>query len=401
MLDMLDILHVDINCFFAAVEILDNPLLQGLPVIVGGVGPRSVVSSASYEARAKGVHSAMPIYQALRYCPDSVLLPVRIARYRSFSEQFMDVLKSITPMVESVSLDEAYLDVARAHSLFGESNVIAQRIVDDIFSYTKLHCTVGVSYNKLLAKLASKAAKPKIVNGKIEYREPVLSITKDNSETFLSELPVSSLPGIGHKTLGKLTSIGIVTVADLKILSRATLVAKFGLTQGNWIFNLARGEGSSEVTPSRLRKSLAREETFDSDITSFHDLSVKVDTLAEDVYFSLKRERVTGRCVSIKIRFNSFETVTRSKTSDSHITSVAEIKAIAHELLLQVDMKSSVRLCGVSVSHLANVSDIQFVQSSLFEQEVDSGHNHKLEDTALKIKERFGSKYLRYGSTND
>jgi len=398
---MTDILHIDLNCFFAAVEVLDNPSLEGLPVVVGGRSNRSVVSSASYEARVRGVHAAMPIYQALRCCPNAILLPVRMDRYRFFSNKFMKILESITPLVESVSLDEAYLDVSHAHTLFGDSFTVAHKIIDDVFSTTGLRCTIGISHNKLLAKLASKAAKPKISNGKIQYRQPVVRITQEETIEFLSTQSVSSLPGIGHKTLNKLTSMGVGSVADLKMLSLESLTHKFGYSQGSWIFDLARGKSSSEVIPCRLRKSVGREETFDSDVIGLKELSIKIDALAEEVYFAAKRMQVIARCVSVKIRFTNFETITRSKTKESYFFSINELKSAVHELLAKLDLKLSIRLCGVQLSHLSSASDAKFIQHHLFEDTTAGMESTSLEDTALKIKERFGNQYIRYGLTRD
>jgi len=398
---MTDILHIDINCFFAAVEVLDNPSLDGLPVIVGGQSNRSVVASASYEARVRGVHAAMPIYQALRCCPKAVLSPVRMDRYRFFSNKFMEILQSITPLVESVSLDEAYLDVSHAHTLFGDSFIIAHKIITEVFAATGLRCTIGVSYNKLLAKLASKAAKPKIINGKIRYQQPVVLVTKEEAMEFLSGQSVSSLPGIGHKTLNKLAGMGVQSVADLRIISLESLIHRFGYAQGSWIFNLARGESSSEVVPYRLRKSIGREETFDSDVIGLEELSAKIDALAEEVYFAAKRMQVIARCVSVKIRFTNFETITRSKTQESYFFSISELKSAVHELLVKLDPKLSIRLCGVQLSHLSPSSDTRFTQHQLFEDARTERGSTSLEDTALQIKERFGNQYIRYGLTRD
>ena len=391
-----DILHVDINSFFASVEILDNPSLRGLPVVVCGGGKRGVVCSASYEARIYGVRAAMPVFKALQACPKAVLVPVKIDRYRSYHKQFLAVLDRITPFVETVALDEAYLDISHAHSLLGDNLTIGRKISDDLLAETGLKCSIGIAHNKLLAKLASKAAKSKIVNGIIRDTDPVLLISPEAADPFLERHPVAALPGIGGKTVEKLAQIGIKTVADLKMLPLSTLTAKFGRAQGNWVFDLARGMGSSEVTLNQPRKSLGKEETFAVDLVGLDELSPEIDILAEEVYFAAKRAGLLCRSVSLKVKFSNFEVITRSKTKETPFFSFLELKETVHEIVAKLDLKLSVRLCGVQLSNFVSAARDFYTQKSLFEEK-NFNDKDMLEEVTLDVKERFGNKSIRYG----
>jgi DNA polymerase-4 len=394
---MTDVLHVDMNSFFASVEILDNPSLRGLPVVVGGGGKRGVVCSASYEARVFGVRAAMPIYKALQCCPKAVLLPVRISRYRLYNKRFLSVLDRVTPFVEPVALDEAYLDISHAHTLFGDSLAIGRKIYEDLFSETGLTCSIGISQNKLLAKLASKAAKPKILSGRVENTDPVLLISSAEEELFLDRHSVAALPGIGRKTVEKLSQIGVKTVADLKILSLSTLVAKFGTAQGKSVFVMARGIGSAEVVPNQERKSLGKEETFAIDLVGIAELLRQIDMLAEEVYFVSKRAELLFRCVSVKVKFSNFEVITRSKTQETPFLSFLELKSAVHAMVTNLDLKLGVRLCGVQVSGFVVGPHDKYRQTSLFDAESDVHAKDALEEVTLGVKEKFGNQAIGYG----
>ncbi|MCD6129226.1 DNA polymerase IV, partial [Candidatus Bipolaricaulota bacterium] len=295
------ILHVDMDAFFASVEQLDNPSLKGKPVIVGGLGPRGVVATASYEARTYGVHSAMPMAKARRLCPKGVFLAPRFSRYEEISGRIQAILREYTPLVEPISLDEAFLDLTGTERLHGPPERVAREIHARIPKEVGLTCSVGLGPNKLLAKLASDSAKPgglRIVNP-----EDVLG--------FLSPLPVDRLWGIGPKTARRLAGLGIRTVGDLRGVDVALLSSWFGPKTGVHLWRLARGMDDSPVVPVREAKSLSQEITYPEDLYDQEVIQNEVRRLAALVAERLRGERLLARVVRLKVRWEDFVTNTR------------------------------------------------------------------------------------------
>ena len=302
--DVRKIIHVDMDAFFAAVEQRDHPELRGKPVIVGGdPGDRGVVATCSYEARRFGIHSAMTAARARSLCPQAIFLRPRMEAYRDASRQVMGILRCYTPLVEPLSLDEAFLDVSAATADGVLAVQIAREIRARIERETGLTASAGVSYNKLLAKLASDWRKP---NG-------LLVVPPEHGLAFLAPLPVGKLHGVGPATVKKLSSMGIYTVLDLRNASREALIAQFGKT-GLWFYEIARGIDRRPVQPSRQRKSVGTERTFPENLEDPKVMLATLQQIAGQVATRLQALGLAGRTVSIKARFPDFETVTRAHT---------------------------------------------------------------------------------------
>ncbi|MGB9113268.1 MAG: DNA polymerase IV [Acidimicrobiales bacterium] len=361
----IDILHLDMDSFFAAVEVLENPSLAGKPVVVGGTGPRAVVASASYPARAFGIRSAMPMGRARRLCSNLVVIRPRHGAYAEVAEQLMVICKAITPLVEPLSLDEAYLDVSGAHHLFGESEAIAWMLHERVRDELSLSCALGVGRSKLVAKLASKAAKPQVRDGRVVRGEVVKVITPERELAFLHAHSVRALPGVGPKTAERLGRMGVTTVRDLAVVGRARLASALGTSIGEYLDDLATGRDERRVTVDREVKSIGHEETFDVDDFDRPSLERKARGYATSVAAHLRERGIVARTVSVKARFGDFETIVRSKTGRRPVTQSSEIAAIATGLLASIDVDRGVRLLGVSVSNLEEASP-PVVQLELF-----------------------------------
>ena len=337
------ILHVDMDAFYASVEVIKDPTLRGKAVIVGGQGGRGVVTSASYEARSFGVRSAMPTIQARRLCPHGIFLPNDFTAYQDLSARIREVFQSFTPLVESLSLDEAFLDVSGSVKLFGDPLDIARQVRAKIAALG-LTCTVGVAPNKFLAKLSSTAAKP----------DGLLVIPPDGVEAFLHPLPVTALWGVGEATGEVLRRLGIKTVADLTTIPRRTLERAVGDSLGAHLSALAAGRDDRTVTPNEPSKSVGSEETFSADLDAHQDILRELLRLADRTAGRLRDKVLCGRTVSIKVRWSNFQTITRSRTLPAEIDTAAEVYEIAKELYEKVAPAAPrVRLLGVSVSSIA------------------------------------------------
>lgn len=348
--DLRKIIHVDMDAFFAAVEQRDRPELCGQPLIVGGdPNGRGVVATCSYEARRFGIHSAMTAARARSLCPQAVFLRPRMEAYREASRQVMGILRRYAPLVEPLSLDEAFLDVTTATADGVLAMQIAREIRARIQRETGLSASAGVSYNKLLAKLASDWRKP---NG-------LFVVPPEHGLAFLAPLPVSKLHGIGPATVKKLSSMGIHTVLDLRNASGEALIAQFGKA-GLWFYEMARGIDMRPVQPSRQRKSVGTERTFPENLEDRKVMLAILREMAGQVATRLQSLGLAGRTVSIKARFPDFETVTRAHTDAQAIWRAEAISACLPGLLAKavppgLPAHASVRLLGVTVSGLADV----------------------------------------------
>jgi DNA polymerase-4 len=337
------ILHVDMDAFYASVETIKDPSLRGRPVVVGGLGGRGVVTSASYKARSFGVASAMPIVRARRLCPHAVFLPNDFEAYTDYSRRIRDIFGSYTPLVEPLSLDEAFLDVAGSLRLFGPPIEIAQRIRSDVAALG-LPCSVGVAPNKFLAKLASSRAKP----------AGLVMVPADDVAGFLHPLPVGALWGVGESTADVLRRLGLKTVGDVARMPRRTLERAVGDFLGAQLNDLANGIDDRVVTPAEPAKSVASEETFAADLDSVEIILREVLRLSDRTAARLRAKGLCGRTITLKIRFSNFRTITRSRTLEAAVDTGPEIYAEARSLYERLNPeRPRIRLLGVSVGGIA------------------------------------------------
>jgi DNA polymerase-4 len=379
------IIHVDMDAFYASVEQLDNPDLIGKAVIVGGdPKKRGVVSAASYEARKSGVHSAMPMSRAIRLCPDAIVLPVRMKRYAEFSQQIHAIFQQFTPQIEPISLDEAFLDVTGSIQLFGSAEKIGRAIKDQIREKLGLVASVGIAPNKFLAKLASDLNKP----------DGFVVITEENKQQILDPLSVYRIWGIGKVTEKALKSKGIHTIEQLRKAQPEILQSILG-DQTPHILRLAQGVDNREVESNREAKSISSEQTFATDIA---DKDILLDVLihqVEDVAQRLRLNDLEAKTITLKLRYDDFRTVTRSATFD-HPTNVTKILwHEAEQVFLKWHKKSAgaLRLLGFGVSGLQKGGS---GQHQLFtEPEVEK--QKRLDEAFDKIRNKFGHDALRRG----
>lgn len=339
------ILHVDMDAFYASVEQRDDPSLRGRPVVVGGAGGRGVVAAASYEARRFGIHSAMPMVRARRLCADLVVVPHRFEHYREASRQVMAIMRDVTPLVEPLSLDEAFLDVAGAVRLFGEPGVIGEHLRTRVREEVDLPCSVGIGPTKSIAKLLSARAKP---DGLLHWRAGEVAAN-------LRPLPVKDLWGAGPKTVERLHAFGYRTVGQLADADLPTLRRVVGDAMGSQLHALARGEDPRRVQPAEAARSISAERTFDHDLDDPEVLRAHVLKLAEKVGRRLRAATTSGRTITLKVRFASFETVTRSSTLPAPTDRTHDLVAVAGALLDGLKLeRARVRLLGVGVSNLGD-----------------------------------------------
>lgn len=383
------ILHVDMDAFYASVEERDHPELAGRPLIVGGTSEgRGVVAAANYAVRKFGVHSAMPTATALRLCPQAMVLPVRMSRYAAVSRQIHDIFFRWTPLVEPLSLDEAFLDVTGSESLLGKAEQIARRIKHEIQSETGLVASVGVAPNKFLAKIASDLEKP----------DGLVVVTPERVREFLDPLPVGRIWGVGKVTEGTLGRLGIHTIGQLRRLSCDTLGQQFG-QQGEHFWRLAHGIDDRAVVPDRVAKSISHETTFAADISDTEVLRAWLLDLTEQVGRRLRRQKQQGRTVHIKVRFADFRTITRSRTLRQPTDATVDLCQAANELLSDALPASyqGVRLLGVGVSGFIGS---RLVQRTLFDEESEDGHakQRQIDRVADAVREKFGVAALSRGS---
>ncbi len=338
--DIRKIIHVDMDAFYASVEQRDDPALRGLPVAVGGSRERGVVAAASYEARRFGVRSAMPSVTARRLCPALVFVKPRFEVYKQVSRQIRAIFEDYTPLVEPLSLDEAYLDVTTNLKGIPYASRIAREIRARILGTTGLTASAGISFNKFLAKLASDHRKP---NGQFV-------ILPEQGPDFVAALPVGKFHGIGPVTAAKMESLGIATGADLRDRTLEFLTEKFGKAGAHY-FAIARAEDGRAVVPDRPRKSVGSETTFQRDLAKLEDILAAIDKLFAEVWQHCARGNISARTITVKIKYADFQQVTRSRTSVAPMSDRTAAGAIAAELARDVfPLRHAVRLLGVTFS---------------------------------------------------
>lgn len=385
----LTILHADMDAFYASIEQRDRPELRGKPVIVGGsVESRGVVSAASYEARTYGVHSAMPIVTARRLCPNGIFLLVRMKHYAEIARQIREIFLSFTPLVEPLSLDEAFLDVRGHERLLGPAPEIARQIKDRIRSGTGLTASVGVAPNKFLAKLASDHGKP----------DGLVVVPPDGVAEFLAPLPVGRLWGVGAKGEKRLHALGVRTIGQLAALPERVLADHFGKT-GRHLWELAHGRDERAVTPDREAKSISTETTFPEDVGDRAALRTWLLDLVDELAGRLRKEGVRARTVELKLRSSDFRTWTRSLSLPA-ATDVTDALWRAALQLFERSVTAEVlplRLLGVGASNLARDG---LVQGQLFE-DAERRRGEALDQTIDAIRARLGSGAIRRGSLLD
>ena len=379
------IIHVDMDAFFASVEQLDNPALKGQPVIVGGrPGGRGVVSAASYEARAFGVHSAMPLKTALRLCPQGIFLPVRFARYGEISKHIREIFHRYTPMVEPLSSDEAFLDVKGSEGLFGSAETIGRKIKEEILNETGLTASVGLGPNKFLAKLASDLRKP----------DGFVVITLDKIREILDPLPVGRLWGVGKKAELRLHAQGYKTIGQIAAANPKALEMAFGPSAIH-LWELAQGIDFRVVTPDRLAKSLSADITFSEDIEDEEVLGEKLLDLVEHLGSRLRKKEIKAAVIEVKLRSSDFETrsVSKSLLEPMNETMLlwGEAKALLQKLL-KFDLLPA-RLISVSAVRLVRPGEIQ---GGLFDTKIIKKQG-EIDRTLDAIKEKFGSESIGRG----
>jgi DNA polymerase-4 len=380
------ILHVDMDAFFASVELLDRPELRGRPVIVGGQH-RGVVSAASYEARAFGVHSAMPVTRARLLCPQGVFLPGRHGRYAEVSREVMAVLGEVTPVMEQVSIDEAFLDVSGAVRRMGSPVAIARWIRREVRSRTGVPASVGVAGTKHVAKLASAHAKP----------DGLLLVPVDATVPFLHSLPVGALWGVGEKTRAVLERHGLDTVADVAATPLPALHRMLGVAAGQRLHELAWGIDPRGVAPGRVEKSVGTETTFAEDVTDRRVLEKVLLDQAHQCAARLRADGMLAATVSIKVRMADFTTLTRSRTLPAPTDLAHDVVAAARDLLAAVTISADgVRLLGVRAERLVSASATG-VQAALDEDP----HQARAERAMDGVRARFGPAVLRPASLID
>jgi DNA polymerase-4 len=385
-----NILHIDMDAFFASVEQLDNPDLKGQCVIVGGKSQRGVVAAASYEARRYGIHSAMPIFQARQRCPDLTIVPPRRGRYVDISREVMAILRGFSPLVEPVSIDEAYMDVSGCRRLHGSSMDIAMEIKQTIHDKTGLTCSIGVAPVKFLAKIASDMDKP----------DGLTIIEPEQVKPFIHSLPIGKVPGVGKQTMKVLSNLGIKTLGQVAGLTEKILVSKVGKF-GHHLFLLSQGDDGAPVAARQAAKSISTETTLSEDTIDRRQLASCLLRQAQSVAHELRLKKKRARTVTLILKTSDFQRHTRSLTLNTAFQNTDTIYKTALKLLQQYTLHKPVRLVGVGASGLQPES--RPVQMELFSNEIRTP-DHKWEkvDRAVDaLSDRFGSHTVVRGSSAD
>jgi DNA polymerase-4 len=379
------VLHLDLDAFFASVEQLEHPEHRGRPVVVGGLGPRGVVAAASYEAREFGIHSALPMAMARRACPDAVFLGPRFDAYAAKSREVMAILRAVTPLVEPLSLDEAFLDVAGARRSHGTGPEIGARLRAEIRSSTGLTASVGAATTKLVAKIASDLAKP----------DGMLVVEPGTELELLHPLPVRRLWGVGPVTQRRLGDLRVRTVGDLAQIDEGVLVRTLGRSVGAQLHALAWNLDDRAVEPERETKSIGHEETFATDRTDRAGLERDVGRMADAVSQRVRAAGVLGRTVQVKLRYHDFTTITRARTLREPTDLAADFERVARSLFAEIELGEGIRLLGISVSQLHPREGVQ--EQLPFGDTAESGTavhaspgRRALEHAVHRVRDRFG-----------
>jgi len=385
------ILHVDMDAFYVSVELLRRPELVGLPVVVGGDGSRGVVAAASYEARRHGVHSAMASVTARRRCPAAVFLPADHQRYAEVSAEVRAVFDSVTPLVEPLALDEAFLDVTGVRSLLGEPSEIAGTVRRRVADRVGLTCSVGVASNKFVAKLASVEAKPIADRDGVRAGPGVVVVEPGMEAAFVATLPVERPWGVGPKTLARLHDIGVRRVPDIVAAPEGLLESRLGASAAGHLRRLALGIDDRPVEIDRGVKSIGQEETFGSDISDLDVARAEMIRLADSVASRLRGSTVAARTVTLKAKFADFDTVTRSVTTGEPLDTTEEIIERLEPALREVITRGPVRLLGVSASNLVEPARQLDLWSQATAGDGSGSEGRDGADRALdEIRARFG-----------
>jgi len=379
------ILHVDMDAFFASVTERDHPELKGKAVVIGA-GVRGVVTSANYEARKFGIKAAMPVGRAQRLAPHAIFIPPDHKRYSEVSEHIMEIFHSFTPLVEPISLDEAFLDVTKAKRLLGDGRAIATAIRAKVEAQEGITCSVGIASSKFIAKLASQRCKP---NG-------ILEIPDDRVLTFLHPLPVSALWGVGPKTNEALVRLGLHTVGDIAQTPEQTLIRALGQAAGQSLYELAWGRDDRDVIPEEPDKSISAAETFDRDIDDPEIIAKEILRMCERASSRMRERSLFAKTITLKIRFADFTTINRSKTLPLPIDTTHEIYEIAKGLYEALSIgRARIRLVGVSLENLHTDSHEQLVLGAR------ESSWRELQGGIDAAKARFGSDSVRPGRLID
>ena len=381
------IVHVDMDAFYASVECLDDSSLTGQPVVVGGLGPRGVVATASYAARKFGVHSAMPMARARRLCPSAHYVRPRMQRYREKSAEVFTIFRNFTPLVEGLSLDEAFLDVSASLKLFGSPENIGREIKRRIRQDTGLTASVGLAHNKFLAKLASDIRKP----------DGLVLVDPEAVHAFLDPMPISRLWGIGKRTAPKLKALGILTIGQLRRTDLSVLRPVLGNRSGHYQ-RLANGEDDRDVEPIRPDKSISHEVTFDTDLADRSELLAELQRQAESVSRRLRAQRLMASTVVVKIRDPGFHTVTRSRSLRACSNSTQTLYRMARALFekwRESHKTTAVRLLGMGVTGLEDADSPDHDTGD----RLDSSSDQEIDRVFDSINQRYGDAKIVHGQT--
>lgn len=387
------ILHIDMDAFYAAIELRDQPHLRGLPVVVGGSPQgRGVISAASYEARKFGIHSAMSSAQALRLCQDLVFVKPRMDHYATVSKQIRDIFFQYTSLVEPIAFDEAFLDVSGCERLFGDPVSIAKKIKQQINDETGLVASAGVAPNKFLAKVASDWEKP----------DGLTVVDPQRVQEFLDPLPIDRIWGVGKVTAGKFNALGVRLISDLRRLTVDDMKNQFGINSQHF-WNLCRGIDSRAVVPDRHAKSISHETTFGTDIVDVEVLKTWIIELSDQVARRLRRYDIVGKTVNVKIRFSDFKTISRASTLAQPSNCSTELANIAADVLMSAiasdgnkKLNHGIRLLGMGVSNLRHPAAKN--QLLLFGQD-DKEKQQRMDRASDEIKDKFGVHAVRRASS--
>ncbi len=383
------IIHLDLDAFYPAVEVLDNPKLKGKPVIVGGSRERGVVSSASYEARKFGVHSAQPMATAMRLCPDGIVLPVRMSRYKAMSEQVFEIFYLFTSMVEPLSIDEAFLDVTGSTRLFGSAIEIAKKIKQKVTAQTGLTISAGVAPSKFVAKIASDMEKP----------DGLTVVPADQVGAFLDPLPIDKMWGVGKVTQKALSRLSILTFKDLRQVPVEALEKKFG-KHGTHMHRLSMGIDERDVVTFHDIKSIGHEVTYAKNILDMDSAKRELLSLANRVARRMRRKGFEGKTITLKVKYSDFVQITRSITRHNYTNDSVDIYSNICNLLEKTALgKRPVRLLGVSLSNLADTGSGR--QLSLFSHIESNDKRKELNKTLDSIVDKYGDSGIRPGALID